>query len=231
MLTNKYAARPSGGAPSVPTVNRYGYRHRVYSRTVQVSDPNVYLKCVPDPFVQLHSLSHDHAFGVAILAKRSLNPSLLPLAINNCGAGAKISVHGKPLVLFSVYCRPSINDLQSFLHDLSRSLTPTIASQSILCFDANAKNPLWNSKLLDSKGIIFEDFCRSLSLDVTNVPLCNLNHHPPNSSFPDITVAGVLVNISKWNFPDIPSLSDHPFISFFGQCKQRKQLRSKAAQP
>ena len=179
-----------------------------------LSQSNVSLKYIPDHFVQLHSLSHDHAFGAAILAKRSLNPSLLPLEISNCAAGAKIIIHDQPLFLFSVYFRPSLIDLKSFLYDLSRSLTPEITSRSILCFDANARNSLWNSNLLDSKGIIFEDFCRSLGLNIINAALSNLNHHPPNSTFPDITIAGDLVNISEWNFPDIPSMSDHPLISF-----------------
>jgi hypothetical protein len=107
-----------------------------------LSQSNVSLKYIPDHFVQLHSLSHDHAFGAAILAKRSLNPSLLPLEISNCAAGAKIIIHDQPLFLFSVYFRPSLIDLKSFLYDLSRSLTPEITSRSILCFDANARNSL-----------------------------------------------------------------------------------------
>jgi hypothetical protein len=149
-----------------------------------ISQPNISLQSIPDHFVQLHSLSHDHAFGAAILAKRFLSPSLLPLKISNCAASAKIIIHDRPLFHFSVYCRPSLIDLKSFLYDLSRSLTPEITSHSILCFDANARNPLWNSNLLDSKCIIFEDFCRSLGLNIANAALYNLNHHLPNSTYP-----------------------------------------------
>ncbi len=41
-----------------------------------------------------------------------------------------------------------------------------------------------------------------------------LNFVPRNSSFLDITASGDEVSISDWVFPDIPSLSDHPYITF-----------------
>ncbi len=165
-----------------------------------VSAPYPSLKYVPDGYVQLHSLTTDHAYGAAIIAKRNLYPSMHPLEINNCAAGVKITVRNQPFYLFSIYCRPSIRDLRSFLlsffHLPSSTLNPRTASRSILCLDSNAMNPLWNSKTLDDKGSAMENFCRSLGLTVCNVALHHLSHCPTNTSFPDITLAGDYANIS-----------------------------------
>lgn len=191
MLTNKYVTHQSGCPSFVPTTNSYRYRHCVYSRTVYaVSDPNVSLKYIPDHYVQLRTLSYDHIYEAAILVKRPLSPSFLPLEEkNNCALVAKIIIYDQQLFPFSVYCRPSLINLKAFLLNLSRSFTAAITSRSILCFDANSRNPLWNSNLLDNKGIIFEDLCRLPGLSVAiNTTLCYQNHHPPNSTFPDITV-------------------------------------------
>ncbi len=89
-------------------------------------------------------------------------------------------------------------------------------------------NPLWNSKTLDDKGSAMEDFCRSLGLTVCNVALHNLSHCPTNTSFPDITLAGDYANISQWRFLDIPSLSDHPYISFVLSVSNQTNVHSRS---
>ena len=177
-------------------------------------NPSPSLKYVPDGYIQLHSLSADHAYGAAIVVKRIHNPTLLPLAVNNCAAGAEITVGSQKFFLLSIYCRPSIKDLQSFLLTLSSSITPQMAGHLILCTDSNAMNPLWNSKALDDKGRTMEEFCRAIGLSVANIELRHLSHIPSNTSFPDITLIGDDVAVSEWKFLDVPSLSDHPYIYF-----------------
>ena len=179
-----------------------------------VSDPSATVKYVPDSYVQLHSLSADHAYGAAIIVKRVYNPTLFPIAITNCAAGAEITVRNQKFYLFSLYCRPSIRDIQSFLLTLSSTLSHSVARRSILCLDSNALNPLWNSRTLDDKGRTFEEFFRAMGLNIINVELGQLEHQPTNTSFLDITTAGDLLHLSEWKFLDTPSLSDHPFIHF-----------------
>ncbi len=122
-------------------------------------------------------------------------------------------MRGQKFHLFSLYCRPSIRDIQSFLLSLSSTISPLIAKRAILCIDSNALNPLWNSRTLDDRGRAFEEFFRALGLNIVNVEL-SLEHIPTNISFLDITSAGDLLHLSEWKFLDIPSLSDHRFILF-----------------
>lgn len=68
--------------------------------------------------------------------------------------------------------------------------------------------------MLDSKGKVLEEFLENIGATVANVPLQYLSHIPLNTSFVDVTAVGDSVVISNWKFLDIPSLSDHPFISF-----------------
>lgn len=178
------------------------------------SNPNITIKYVPEHYAQLHSLLSDHAYGAAILAKRCLNPTLFPGVFSHCAVGAEITFHHKKLYLFSLYFWPSINNLQSFFLNLSASVTPQIARRSILCIDSNAMNPLWNSRTLDEKGRDTEDFCRAQGLNIANFGLRHLSHTPQNTSFPDITLAGDYVIVSRLKFLDLQSLSDHPYINF-----------------
>ena len=68
--------------------------------------------------------------------------------------------------------------------------------------------------MLDQKGRLLEDLLVSHNISVENASLLSLPHIPLNTSFLDITGAGATINISNWHFPDYPSLSDHPYISF-----------------
>lgn len=174
-----------------------------------VSAPSATVKYVPDSYVQIHCLSADHAYGAAITVKEIYNPISFPTDISNYAAGAEIMVRGQKFYLFSLYCRPSIRDIQSFLLFLSSTLSPLIAKRAILCIDSNTLNPLWNSRTLDDRGRAFEEFFRALGLNIVNVELSQLEPIPTNTSFLDMTSAGDLLRLSEWKFLDIPSLSDH----------------------
>ena len=179
-----------------------------------ISDPLPRLKYVPPDYVDLHNLSDDHAYGAAIIARKSLKALLVPLIGCNSAVGVKIVSSQSEHYFFSIYCRPSISNLEASLANFFSHLTPKIIEKAVFCFDSNAKNPLWNSKVLDQKGRLLEDLLVSHNISVENASLLSLPHIPLNTSFLDITGAGATINISNWHFPDYPSLSDHPYISF-----------------
>ena len=101
----------------------------------------------------------------------------------------------------------------------------------IFCLDSNAKNPFWNSATLDPKGKVVEEIFESIGATVANVPLKKLRHVPLNSSFIDVTAFGDLVTLSDWKFLDIPSLSDHPFISFTISMPTQSRVERQLIQP
>ena len=55
-----------------------------------VADPLPRLKYVPDDYVELHSLTADHAYGAAVVAKKSLQAFAFPLNTPNSVAGVKV---------------------------------------------------------------------------------------------------------------------------------------------
>lgn len=151
MLTNKYVTHQSGCPSFVSTTNSYGYKHCVYSRTVYaVSDPNVSLKYIPDHYVQLHTLSYDHTYEAAILVKRSLSPSLLPLEEkNNCALVAKIIIC---LGCKNYNLRPATLPLFSLLPAIfnqSKSFSP-LSIQIIHGCNHQSLNPVFRCQLQKS---------------------------------------------------------------------------------
>ncbi len=54
----------------------------------------------------------------------------------------------------------------------------------------------------------------SSSLSIANVELSSLDHVPLSTGFVDITALGDSASVEYWHFPNIPSLSNHPYIMF-----------------
>ena len=179
-----------------------------------VADPLPRLKYLPDDYVELHSLTTDHAYGAAVVAKKSLQAFAFPLNTPNSVAGVKVVTKKNELYLFSIYCRPSLQNFDTFLNSFFSYLTPNIIDRSVFCFDSNARSPLWNSSILDARGRALEDSLSNHCITVENVNSNFLSHVPSKTSFIDVSGAGSYVRIMDWHFPDIPSLSDHPFILF-----------------
>jgi len=97
---------------------------------------------------------------------------------------------------------------------LLNSIPPCSKQYTILGGDVNAKNKVWNSARTDDCGLELEHIFRESRLSLANVDVISLPFKPSNTSFIDVTAVGDRVSLSKWSFLDIPSLSDHPFISF-----------------
>ena len=164
---------------------------------------------VPDGYNSYHNLSADHAFGAAILAKKSLGATKSEFFLENYSVGVNIY----SFTLASFYCRPSSPEIKPFLDPIAKA-RPEIRKRLIVSMDANARNPLWNSLVLDKKGRDLEDLLHSLSLNINNRPRKELVFTPNCSSMVDITLGGDEVAIENWRFLDLDSLSDHPFIFF-----------------
>lgn len=179
-----------------------------------VADSVPRLKYVPDNFAELHTLSDQHAYGTAVLAKKTLNAYIVPLSVHNSVAGIKVVTDLSELYFFSIYCRPSLPNFESFLSSFFNQISPNIISKSVFCFDSNAKNQLWNSSSIDARGKTLEETLAALSITIENKNANRLTYIPSNTSFIDVTGAGAHIRIVDWHFPDFPSLSDHPYIMF-----------------
>ena len=195
-------------------------------------DHQIIQKYIPDNFISLHALSDDHAYGASILLKRFLNGQLLSATCNNARVGVKLSINNSELFPFSLYCRPSIKNLNARLAAFASTLSTPVVKRAIFCLDSNAKNPFWSSATLDPKGKVADEFfldhwghCSERASKKI------LKHVPLNSSFIDITAFGDLVTLSDWKFLDIPSLFDHPFISFSISMSTSSRVERQQIQP
>jgi Endonuclease-reverse transcriptase len=114
-----------------------------------------------------------------------------------------------------MYLRPSLPYLEAeLLPILSRD--PSLIARTVIGADFNARSALWNSNCSNSRGHELESLLARFPLNIANVPVSSLAFIPPETSFIDVTLTGHKVPIEGWHFPDAPSLSDHPFISFNG---------------
>ena len=123
----------------------------------------------------------------------------------------ELKTHSGTYRFASVYLRPSIVDPELSLNTILDNL---FTHSSVFCLDANARNLLWNSSCTDHKGYNFESIFQSRKLNIVNVPKADLDFVPRGTSFVDITVAGDRVNVTRWIFLELHSLSDHPYIYF-----------------
>ena len=183
----------------------YAYRD---SSNAPLQIPNL-----PDTYEALHMLDENYLFGAMIVAKKTLRCELLPDLSSNHVAAARLKLDGVAILLFSIYLRPALPSLES-------NVLPILAGSSellpltIIGADLNAKNPLWNSPCLNPRGSELESLLARYPLNIANLPIADLPFNPPETSFIDVTLAGNAIPYQNWHYPDIPSLSDHPFIYF-----------------
>ena len=181
--------------------------------TSLLADSPFLIPNLPDSYEALHRLNDNHHFGAAIVAKKSLKCRLLPDLSENHVAAALLELDGLSFVILSIYLRPSLPSLEvELLPILSRAFS--LSTRLVIGADANAKNPIWNSPVSNLRGRELEALLARLPLNVCNLPIASLAFVPPATSFIDVTLVGNMVKVANWHFPDIPSLSDHPYIVF-----------------
>ena len=179
-----------------------------------ISSPSLDLFAIPPGYSSHHSLNKDHAFGAAILVKSSLQASSLAFATANHFIGIKLSYKNSVFFLFSLYLRPSLADVAVEMETRLSSIPASSLPYSLICCDANAHSPSWNSSCLSQAGTNVESVISNLHLNIANKNKELLNFVPSGSSFVDITLNGDNTHIENWSFLRDASLSDHPFILF-----------------
>ena len=174
------------------------------------------LKFIPPGYITAHNLHPaSHAFGAAIIIKSSVKFKTLPLCPVNHYVGIIVQRNQSPNICFlSVYCRPSTIDIPYFFQCLFQSIPQLSLNNIVIGADANARNPLWNSSCVNESGKGIEGLLFAFKLNLANVSLSHLKHKPLSTSFVDLTLSGKNISITDWIYPSIPSLSDHPIITF-----------------
>ena len=105
-------------------------------------------------YSSFHRLDPNHRYGSAIIYKTSLNCLHLVDHSSNEIARIEVKCHSHPISCYSLYCRPLHESASDFISPLL--LRPDFKKRnSILCLDANAHSPLWNSNFTDTKGRYF----------------------------------------------------------------------------
>jgi ribonuclease HI len=187
---------------------------------IEVSD-------VPNGYQCFHNISNDPFYGAAIVAKKNLRPRFTGTQQLNHFSSISVGAGSNRIDLVSIYARHSMASLSDTLQIIAEEFHDGL-DRLVIGMDANARNPLWNSNYTDGKGRELENFVADLPLSVANRAKHVLDFVPPDSSFPDVTLVGDRINVEDWRFLSIPSLSDHPYITFkinFHQCRNAPSRR------
>jgi ribonuclease HI len=176
---------------------------------------DLHIPYVPEGFLPFHSLNEDHAFGAMIWAKQGLGASTFSELSHNFLTGIQLPIGGLIHYLFSYYAKPSNKDVEVALASLVRSLGSR-REHSVFGADANAKNTLWGSQDTNEKGRNLETLCNLNDLNIANsgIDADADAFVPAGTSFIDVTLFGDKVTLSDWQYLNVPSGSDHPYISF-----------------
>ena len=108
-----------------------------YAKSTRFS-PSVELQSIPPGYSTFHSLSEDHAFGAAIIARTSLNSSLCSYGLSNSSCGILLA---KDISFFSVYCRPSLPSISVHLESFLDCIPSSLKKGATFAIDCNSKSP------------------------------------------------------------------------------------------
>ena len=194
-------------------LNRENYDVALVQEPYAHSGLPVTIANVPDNFITFHALTTDHAYDSAILVRKSLAAAsnISSVLMENHVACVSLATRNVSLQFASLYLRPITIDYSI----AARTIISAINSPSlVLASDVNAKNKIWNSNNTDWKGNEIETILMDLNLSLCNVDRSELSFVPGGTSFVDITITGRHINHRNWEYLPVPSLSDHPYISF-----------------
>ena len=169
------------------------------------------LQHIPPEFISHHCLNRDHAFGAAIITRKSLRAQSAGDYSKNHMACAKMKRGEQVLHFFSIYARPS-QQLENAIAPLL-DMSQYVLDNAVLCIDSNAHHQLWNSRYSDARGEVMISSAERLQLNICNKSPTQ-SDRPLNTSFIDITLCGDRVQVNNWRYLDYDSLSDHPMIYF-----------------
>jgi hypothetical protein len=179
-------------------------RHKKYQRS-RTSER-------PTRFFRFSHLNDNHHFGSMILVKNSLMASIEKCSSNEITI-VKVSSSPSSILLICAYCRPPSLSISSTIKSYLLAYEADL-KKAVICLDANAKSPAWNSLVLDKKGKELENLVSRFHLKIGNAKLASLNFIPAGTAFVDVTLVGCDLELNHWYFLKDHSLSDHPYILF-----------------
>ena len=145
--------------------------------------------------------------GVALLVNKDLIQDEITLNTQLQAIAVRITLHGKPMSVISLYLHPAS---KPSLRDLNNLLTQ-VPPPCVILGDLNAHNPIWGGTSRDQRGALVEEFLR-----VNNLILFN-DRRPtwecPNSgrsSSIDLTIGHPSLRaLFEWDVLNNPHGSDH----------------------
>jgi hypothetical protein len=140
---------------------------------------------VPPGFSAFHNLNDNHHLGSMILVKNSLKASMEKCSSNEITI-VKVSSCPSSILLICAYCRPSSLSISSTIKSYLLAYEADL-KKAVICLDANAKSPAWNSLVLDKKGKELENLLSRFHLKIGNAKLASLNFIPADTAFVDVT--------------------------------------------
>ncbi|XP_035234185.1 uncharacterized protein LOC118206014 [Stegodyphus dumicola] len=120
------------------------------------------------------------------------------------------------VLITDVYLSPS-EDMTHSLELIQRTLVQYPSASHLLAGDFNAHSKVWNYPSTDARGRTIEDFVAS-----NDLTLHNTEDSPPTyetvhgRGWPDLTLtsASLAPFIQQWTVQDLPSNSDHLYITY-----------------
>ena len=158
---------------------------------------------VPQGYKAFLFPSKDFHFGSSIILKNGIIAKPILDICNNEVTGVQIVSHNLDVFLLSVYCRPTLANLKDTLRPVFESSNIEV-SNTIICMDCNAHDPLWNSPYTDPKGTELLNIISEEQLSCANILREELSFILQHTSFVDVTLAGHSIRdkILNWCYLD-----------------------------
>ena len=102
--------------------------------------------------------------GVGLLINRDLIQAEIELNTQLQAVAARITLHGKPMSIISLYLHPDSNPTLGELNNLLNQVPPPC----LILGDLNAHNPIWGGTTRDRKGALIEELTRVNNLVIFN---------------------------------------------------------------
>ena len=183
---------------------------------------------VPRGFKVMHSMT-ESCGGALVLARSNLE-DLTKLVSEHTSTGISFKWAGKSMYAASIYTRPVAKiSAADLTHNFIARNHQIDISRTVIGIDANAHSPMWYSTSTKAAraGDELVAMANTAGLNIINEPIDRETLLVP-TQFIDVTLAGDIVHkqLLCWNFLDIHSASDHPYIYMEirgGDTKQKKK--------
>ena len=145
--------------------------------------------------------------GVGLLINIDLIQAEIPLDTPLEAVAARVTLHGKPMSVISLYLHPESHPTLGELNNLLTQVPPPC----VILGDLNAHNPIWGGTVRDRRGTLIEEFTRVNNLVIFNDRRSTWECATSGrSSSIDLTIGHPSLRISfDWDVLDDNCGSDH----------------------